>query len=111
MASNVTRTRLEWYPGDAAREALEIAERVLPLLRRQEVMDYLVLLGLWTLQQPPQLPPRFEGRDRDAWRLPSALRPRDRKFSPGNSGPNDPPSQEEAKKIPGEPRRLPETTT
>lgn len=78
MPSNATRQRIDWAPGDAALEAIEIAETLFPHLRRQEIIDRLVLTGLWALRQPPAIPPRFDGCDRDQWRLPANLRPVDR---------------------------------
>ena len=74
MATNVTRRRIEWHPGAAALEALEVGERVFPHLHRQEVIDKLVILGLWLAQQPVPRPPALDGRDRDSWKLPASLR-------------------------------------
>jgi hypothetical protein len=50
MPSSATRFRINWCPGDAALEAVQIAERMYPHLRRQEVIDRLVLTGLWALK-------------------------------------------------------------
>jgi len=75
MPSSATRLRIDWCPGDAALEAVQIAERMYPHLRRQEIIDRLVITGLWALKQPPAIPPRFDGRNRDRWRLPANLRP------------------------------------
>jgi hypothetical protein len=70
------RLRVEWVPGPAALEALDIAERQLgPAgLRTQEVIDRLVILGLWALKNPPKRPPDLWGKDRAQWTLPADLR-------------------------------------
>jgi hypothetical protein len=60
-------------PGDAAQEALRIGCRVFPHLKTQEVIDRLVLTGLYAMKQPPWSPPNFHGTDRDAWELPPPL--------------------------------------
>lgn len=68
------RTRVDWMPGPAALEGLEIARRVFPHLKTQELIDRVFLTGLYALKQPPWQPPRLDGRDRDVWRLPDGLR-------------------------------------
>ena len=73
MPSNATRARVDWMPGDAAMEALGLAERLFSNLPRQEVIDKLVITGIWALQQPPWVPPPLFGKHRDRWRLPPSL--------------------------------------
>lgn len=75
MPSNATRPRIDWVPGGAALEALEIAERLYPHLRRQAVIDMLVINGLFLLRRPPWVPPQLWGNNRDQWRLPPELLP------------------------------------
>ncbi len=67
----IDRPRVDWMPGEAALQALAMAQRMRPELRRQDLIDLLVIHGLWALQfrAPPLL-----GRDRDRWELPKVLR-------------------------------------
>jgi len=74
MPSNATRQRIDYMPGDAAMEALQIGEQLLCTLPRQEVLDKLVITGLWALQQPPWVLPPLLGKHRDRWRLPPSIR-------------------------------------
>ena len=74
MPSNAIRPRIDWCPGEAASEAVEIARELFPHLRKQEVIDRLVITGLYALKQPPWAPPQFVGSDRDKWALPDDLR-------------------------------------
>lgn len=69
----MARRRIDWMPGLAAAEALEIAEAMWPRLRRQEVIDRLVITGLSALKHEPWQPPHFVGFDRDAWQLPGNI--------------------------------------
>ena len=78
MPSSSTRPRIDWQPGDAALEALSVAESLFPHLRRQEVIDRLVITGLCALRHPPWAPPPLFGKSRDSWRLPASL------SNPGN---------------------------
>lgn len=64
------RVRIDYQPGAAALEALAIAQDRMPQMPRQELIDLLLVRGLWTLGLPP-LPP---GRDRERWRLPDVIR-------------------------------------
>jgi hypothetical protein len=71
---NTSRIRIDYQPGDAAQQALETAKR-LPALRgkrQQELIDQLVILGLWALRASAMLP-ALPGQDRDRWRLPAGL--------------------------------------
>lgn len=74
MPSSATRLRIDWTPGPAALEALEIAENLRPHLRRQEVIDMLVITGLAALKYEPFMRPSFSGFNRNTWRLPDTLR-------------------------------------
>lgn len=67
----VDRQRVDWMPGDAALQALDAAQLLRPELRRQELIDALVIAGLWALQLRP---PPLHGNDRDRWKLPEVLR-------------------------------------
>ena len=69
-----TRTRVEWQPGDAALEALEISRRLFPHLSRQSLIDRLVITGLAALKHTPWRPPELWGKHRDRWKLPAELR-------------------------------------
>ncbi len=70
MPSNAARTRIDWAPGAAARQALEIGEQLFPHLGRQAVIDKLLICGLHALRH---VPPALWGQDRDAWQLPAGL--------------------------------------
>ena len=108
MPSNAIRTRIDWQPGDAALEALEIAESLRPHLRTQELIDMLVITGLAALRHEPWAPPTFHGFNRNTWRLPASLRPlrvpsssvkpnasmRISDGEPSNSGNYSPPDEE-----------------
>lgn len=63
------RVRIDWMPGPAALEALEKARQLRPGMRQQDLIDYLVLHGLWVLRWAP---PPLLGRDRDRWVLPGS---------------------------------------
>ena len=67
------RQRVDWMPGNAALQALSIAQQVRPDLRRQDLIDLLVIHGLWALQF--RAPP-LHGDDRDRWRLPDVMQQR-----------------------------------
>lgn len=74
VSKKTPRVRLDWMPGDAVLQGLEIARRLFPHLKTQEIVDRVFLTGLYALQQPPWRPPTFEGTDRDRWKLPQGLR-------------------------------------
>lgn len=69
--ADTNRHRVDWMPGEAALQALDAAQRLRPDLRRQDLIDHLVIHGLWALQARP---PPLQGTDRDRWRLPELLR-------------------------------------
>jgi hypothetical protein len=68
-----TRKRIEWYPGDAALEALQVATEKYPRLRQQALLDFIFLAGLSALTHQHWQPPALHGADRHRWRLPAAL--------------------------------------
>ena len=69
------RTRIDYMPGAAALDALEIAARMFPNTRPQALIDRLVITGLSALAHKCWEPPRLWGKDRDAWKLPEGLKP------------------------------------
>ena len=73
------RTRIDYMPGDAALDALALAEDMFPALRTQALIDRLVIVAVSamhhnTLYKPWQ-PPGMWGNDRDRWKLPASLTP------------------------------------
>lgn len=64
------RTRIDYMPGQAAQDALQIAATRFPKKRQQALIDKLVITGLcalgWKLPELPQL----WGNERDKWKLP-----------------------------------------
>jgi hypothetical protein len=66
MAS--TKSRIDWVPGPAATRALQEAEQLFPRLKRQEVIDKLVISGLSALTYVAWTPPQLSGRNRHRWR-------------------------------------------
>ena len=66
------RTRIDYMPGPAALDALELAVDMFPNLRPQALIDKLVITGLCALHWKP---PSLYGSDRDRWELPETLRP------------------------------------
>lgn len=71
MASS--KNRVDWMPGPAALRALGIAEEMWTGLRRQDVIDRLVLTGLSAVLHEPWREPVLQGRSRYRWELPSDL--------------------------------------
>lgn len=66
------RTRIDYMPGNAAFEALELAGAMFPNLRPQELIDKLVITGFCALHWKA---PALYGTDRDRWKLPDNLGP------------------------------------
>lgn len=62
------RTRIDYMPGNAAVDALEIAAAMFPNMRPQAVLDKLVITGLCALRWKA---PALYGNDRDRWKLPT----------------------------------------
>lgn len=71
MAKN-ERTRIDYMPGSAALEALELAAAMFPSARPQALLDRLVITGLCALHWKA---PALYGADRDRWQLPDNLGP------------------------------------
>ena len=75
------RTRIDYMPGDAALDALALAEDMFPALRTQALVDRLVITAVSALhhaaQHEPWQPPGMWGASRDRWKLPGNLLPRD----------------------------------
>ena len=74
------RTRIDYMPGNAALDALELAGEMFPDIRPQQaLLDKLVITAVSALAHDRVYkrwePPRLWGRDRDAWKLPDELRP------------------------------------
>ena len=73
------RTRIDYMPGDAALEALALAEDIFPALRTQALIDRLVIIAVSAMhhnvQHKPWQPPGLWGNNRDRWRLPANLAP------------------------------------
>ena len=69
------RTRIDYMPGSAARQALALAETLLPNARQQELLDRLVITAVAALAHKHWQPPRLWGKNRDAWKLPEGLAP------------------------------------
>ncbi|OPZ71530.1 MAG: hypothetical protein BWY80_01307 [Firmicutes bacterium ADurb.Bin456] len=67
-----SRVRIDYMPGNAALEALGIAESMLPKLRTQALIDRLVITGVCALQWKA---PTLWGDDRDRWQLPDTIKP------------------------------------
>lgn len=68
------RTRIDYMPGAAALEALDIAAKMFPKTRPQALLDTLVITGLSALAHNHWRAPFLWGH-RDRWELPHDLRP------------------------------------
>lgn len=68
------RTRIDYMPGAAALEALDLAAAMFPDTRPQALLDRLVICGLSALAHKHWRAPFLGGRDRDRWKLPDDLR-------------------------------------
>ena len=73
------RTRIDYMPGDAALDALALAEDMFPKLRTQALIDRLVIVAVSAMhhnaQHKPWQPPGMWGNNRDRWKLPDSLIP------------------------------------
>lgn len=70
MPRRQTQKRIEWLPGPAAQEALQILLALHPGRSQQELIDLALIRSAWTDRYPaPQMP----GPDRMRWVLPAAL--------------------------------------
>lgn len=70
------RERIDYMPGSAAVQAMDIAAGLLPKARPQELIDRLVIVGAAALAAQHWKPPQLYGSKRDQWRLPDELKPR-----------------------------------
>lgn len=73
------RTRIDYMPGEAALDALDLAADLFPKLRTQALLDQLLITAVSALrhssQHKPWHPPTMWGSNRDRWKLPVALIP------------------------------------
>ena len=71
------RTRIDYMPGDAALDALNLAADMFPKLRTQALIDRLVIVAVSAMHHAehhtPWQPPCVWGTDRDRWKLPREL--------------------------------------
>ncbi len=67
------RTRIDYMPGTAALEALDLAAAMFPALRPQALLDKLVITATSALAHKHWHAPYLCGRARDKWRLPDDL--------------------------------------
>lgn len=80
--SKADRTRVDYMPGPAALEALQVAGDMFPDANAQALIDRLVITGLSALVHGHWEPPRLYGRDRARWKLPDGLG----QYAPGAAG-------------------------
>ena len=73
--SKSERTRIDYMPGAAALEALDVAAAMFPDTRQQALLDKLVITAVSALAHKHWHAPHLGGRDRDRWKLPDDLRP------------------------------------
>lgn len=71
MARDPKQRRIEWLPGPAAEEALQILLALHHGRSKQEVIDLALIRMAWADRFPA---PTLPGRDRMRWVLPAALR-------------------------------------
>ena len=75
----IDRARIDYMPGDAALDALALAEGMFPALRTQALIDRLLITAVSALhhaaQHQPWRPPGLWGSNRDRWKLPDGLTP------------------------------------
>ena len=73
------RAPIGHLPGDAALDAMALAEEMFPKLRTQALIDRLVITAVSALhhaaQHKPWQLPGMWGNDRDRWKLPDSLTP------------------------------------
>jgi len=72
--SKANRTRIDYRPCPAALEALKAAQKLHPDHITQRLLDRLVITGLSALLHGRWEPPKLNGRNRERWELPEALR-------------------------------------
>lgn len=66
------RARIDYMPGQAAFDALGLANEMFPNIKPQALIDKLVITGLCALHWKA---PALYGEDRDRWTLPDELKP------------------------------------
>lgn len=75
----IERTRIDYMPGDAALDALDMGADMFPALRTQALIDKLLITAVSALhhnaQHRPWQPPGMWGTNRDDWKLPAVLIP------------------------------------
>ena len=71
------RTRIDYMPGNAALDALELAGDMFPKLRPQALLDKLVITAVSALahEHKQWRAPWLYGTNRDKWKLPDELGP------------------------------------
>ena len=67
------KVRIDWMPGRAAQEGLEIARQLYPEMGLQELIDRLFLTGLSAAVRPQWQPPALMPKSRQHWSLPPDL--------------------------------------
>lgn len=70
MSRNLKQKRVEWLPGPAAADALQILRALHPRHSQQELIDLALIRMAWAERFPP---PQMPGRDRTRWSLPAEL--------------------------------------
>ena len=77
----IDRTRIDYMPGDAAIDALNLAADMFPNLRTQALIDKLLITAISALHHAKHhrhwQAPYLNGKDRDKWKLPDGLVPED----------------------------------
>ena len=73
----IERTRVDYMPGDAALDALAIAQDMFPNLCTQALIDRLMIVAVSALDHAanhrPWQPLGMWSNNRDRWKLPDAL--------------------------------------
>jgi hypothetical protein len=67
------RIRIDYMPGTAALEALDLAAGMFPDTRPQALLDKLVITAVSALAHKHWHAPYLCGKDRDKWKLPDDL--------------------------------------
>ncbi|CAM3885224.1 hypothetical protein [Roseateles saccharophilus] len=71
MPRKPRQTRIEWLPGPAAQQALQILRALHPSHSQQALIDLALIRMAWADRFPP---PQMPGRDRMRWALPAELK-------------------------------------
>jgi hypothetical protein len=75
------RVRIDYMPGAAALQAIDIASAMFPDARPQALLDKLVITAVSVLAHKHWRAPCLHGSNRDQWKLPDTLRPDASRFS------------------------------